>query len=114
MLRELAEEWHPDDARQRSKLEKRFIRLCAKAGIRRPEVNVELLGHEVDCLWRSEKVVVELDSIGFHSQPSELDADRARDIVLRQIDYEILRFTHRRVKSKPGWVQATLTQSLAR
>lgn len=113
-LRELAEEWHPDDARARSKLENQFIRLCREAGLRRPEQNVPLLGYEVDCLWREERVVVELDSVGFHSQPSVLDSDRERDIDLRLNGYEVLRFTHRRVKTKPEWVIAKLNQAMLR
>lgn len=111
-LRVLADEWHPDDARARTELENQFVLLCTKSGLSRPEINVNLLGYEVDCLWREERVVVELDSVGFHSQPSELDADRERDIVLRQHRYEVLRFTYRRFKSKPEWVIAVLSQAL--
>lgn len=112
-LRELTEEWHPDDARARSRLENRFMRLVTRAGFPRPEQNVKVLGYEVDCLWRSRRVVVELDSVSFHAQPSVLDSDRERDIELRMNGYEILRFTHRRVKAKPGWVIAKLGQVLS-
>jgi very-short-patch-repair endonuclease len=113
-LRVVADEWHPDDARARSKLENRFIRLCVNAGLGRPEQNVEVLGYEVDCLWRDQMVVVELDSVGFHSQPSELDRDRERDIVLRQNQFEVLRYTNWRIKNKPGWVVATLIEAMRR
>lgn len=112
-LRELAEEWHPDDARARSKLENQFLRLATGAGFPRPEQNVQVLGYEVDCLWRGEMVVVELDSVSFHAQPSVLDSDRERDIELRMNGYEVLRFTHRRVNNKPGWVIAKLGQALS-
>ena len=34
-----------------------------------PEVNVKVLGREVDCLWRRLGVILELDGNEFHSDP---------------------------------------------
>jgi hypothetical protein len=50
----------------RSELERRFLRLCDRHGLPRPETNVEVAGLEVDFLWREERLVVELDGWRFH------------------------------------------------
>ena len=44
----------PQDVLTRSELERRALRLLAKAGVPIPEVTVHLHGYEVDLLWRYE------------------------------------------------------------
>ncbi len=43
--------------RTRSDLERLFLSLCRKRGIRKPEANVEIGPYEVDFLWRAERLI---------------------------------------------------------
>lgn len=57
------------------------------------ELNVKVLGHEVDVLWRSARVVAEVDGYAFHSSARSFAADRRRDAELTAAGYRVLRFT---------------------
>src|SRR4051812_3645727 len=50
----------------RSELERRFLRLCKRHGLSKPEVNVRIGPYEVDFLWRGDKGVVGNDGYGAH------------------------------------------------
>ena len=63
-------------ARTRSDPEELFLELVRRSGLRPPEVNAELLGFEVDFLWRDERLAVEVDSYRYHSRPSKFERDR--------------------------------------
>lgn len=66
----------------------------------RPELNtvLEVAGRrfEVDCLWRSARLVVELDSRLHHSDAQAFEIDRARDLALLGAGYRTARVTWRR------------------
>lgn len=70
----------------KSGLEERFAQLCAGHGIPKPAINRWiLLGdeyHQVDFLWRSERVVIEVDSKRYHSTGWKLARDARRDELL--------------------------------
>ncbi|MGH2963659.1 MAG: type IV toxin-antitoxin system AbiEi family antitoxin domain-containing protein [Solirubrobacterales bacterium] len=57
---------HRSIPQTRSELERRFLRLCRDAGLPRPAVNVPIDGIEVDFVWPSQRLVVELDGYAFH------------------------------------------------
>lgn len=77
----------------RSDFECRFLALCRRHGIRRPETNVGILpGIEVDILFAAEKVIVELDSWRFHRSHARFVADRARDRRTAAAGYVTLRY----------------------
>lgn len=61
------------------------------------ETNALLLGHEVDVLWRAERVVVEVDAYGTHGDPLAFEVDRARDGRLLACGYRVHRVTWRRL-----------------
>jgi predicted transcriptional regulator of viral defense system len=99
LARVLAEHHEPPPAR--SELERRFLRLCADAGLPAPSVNVLVEGLEVDAFWPKQRLVVEVDGFAHHRSRSAFEADRARDVRLRLAGYEVLRFTYRQVVSDP-------------
>lgn len=66
-LRKAASLHCPELAQTRSVLEERFLDLCENASLPRPEVNQHVAGLIVDALWRSHRLVVELD--GFEGHP---------------------------------------------
>jgi very-short-patch-repair endonuclease len=75
----------------KSGLERRYAELCAQRGLPKPGINRWiLLGdeyHEVDFLWRAEKVVIEVDSNRYHQTGWKLRRDTHRDNLLTAHGY---------------------------
>jgi very-short-patch-repair endonuclease len=101
-----------DPARTRSKAERRLLTLVRTAGLPEPETNAYIGPHEVDCLWRAEKLVVEFDSWSFHSSRKAFENDRRRDADLLARGYRVLRITWRRLIREPDAVIALLSRAL--
>jgi very-short-patch-repair endonuclease len=97
----------------RSKLEARFLAFCRTHGIPIPALNVPLGDFEVDCLWREQRVVGELDSWGHHGDRSAFERDRARDASIQRMGHRIIRITHRRVTRDPDGLDRDLREFLA-
>ncbi|HEX8053146.1 MAG TPA: type IV toxin-antitoxin system AbiEi family antitoxin domain-containing protein [Thermoleophilaceae bacterium] len=108
----LSEQFHELPPTIRSRLERRFLRLCDEAGLPRPAMNVSVLGHEVDMLWADAKVIVELDSWRFHGTRQAFERDRRRDIDLQLAGHRILRFTWRRLQTEPHSLIAAVTRAI--
>ena len=102
----------------RSELEHRFLELCREHGLAAPEMNVRktISGrrYELDCLWRAERVVVELDGAAAHSSVQAFEADRARDAALSAAGFTPLRYTWRRLEHDERGVVAELAALLER
>ena len=96
----------------RSELERRFLRLCARAALPSPEVNVRLGGHVVDFLWRDAGLIVETDGYRYHRGRASFEHDRTRDATLAAAGYEVLRFTWRQIASDPDGVIAAVRARL--
>src|SRR5215210_2335892 len=63
----------------RSELEERFQSLLISAAVPRPETNARVEGMEVDCAWREQELIVELDGHASHAGAQAFETDRARD-----------------------------------
>jgi hypothetical protein len=85
----------------RSKLEVRFLQLCADHDLPRPVANARVAGVLVDFLWRDAKLVVETDGYTYHSTRSAFERDRERDQRLTLAGYTVLRFTYNQVTQAP-------------
>ncbi len=90
-----------DRDRTRSELEARFLRLCRRHRLPRPEVNVRVDRFVVDFLWRRARLIVEVDGWRSHGSRSAFEGDRARDIRLKLLEYEVVRFTWCQVVDHP-------------
>jgi very-short-patch-repair endonuclease len=88
-------------AATRSELERQFLRFCRDRGLPIPAVNVPLAGYVVDCLWREERLVVELDSWSHHGDRESFEADRRRDARIQRAGHRIVRVTSRRMLHEP-------------
>ncbi len=99
--------------RTRSELEARFLRLCRRHRLPRPEVNVRIDRFLVDFLWRQARLIVEVDGWKSHGSRSAFEGDRARDIHLKLLGYEVVRFTWRQLVDHPREV-AQAVRALAR
>jgi very-short-patch-repair endonuclease len=90
--------------RTRSDVESRFLRLCRRHGLPKPEVNVPIGRFTVDFLWRTERLVVETDAYHTHRGYQAFIDDRERDNELMALGLEVLRFTDLRIDKEPARV----------
>jgi predicted transcriptional regulator of viral defense system len=88
---------HLDDAPTNEELEVRFLELCARHGIPRPEVNAPVGRFTVDFLWRDQRVAVETDGMATHGTATAAVADRRRDAALTRAGIRSQRFTWHQV-----------------
>jgi hypothetical protein len=94
-IRTILEEGRIGATVTRSELEDRFLAFLDARGLPRPEVNVLVQGIEVDCLWRAERVIVELDGHASHATRATFESDRARDRTLSVAGHRVVRVTWR-------------------
>jgi very-short-patch-repair endonuclease len=97
----------------RSEAEERLLDLIRKAGLPAPEVNVRIGPHEVDFLWRAERLVVEVDGFQFHSSRASFERDRLRDAELQAQGFRVIRVTWRQLVDQPEGLLARIAQALA-
>ncbi|MDX6682299.1 MAG: hypothetical protein QOG94_2338 [Solirubrobacteraceae bacterium] len=101
----------------RNELEARFLELCGGAGLPAPEVNAWLhldpIGYEADFLWRTRRVIAEVDGRDVHTTRRAFEHDRRRDQRLMLAGYRVVRFTWRQVSGEPATVAATMRELLA-
>ena len=112
-LRRALEIHLPSLARTRSVLEERFLALCEASAIELPEVNVSVRGLLVDALWRSRRLVVELDGQAAHGTCAAVERDRAREITLRTAGFRVIRYSWGQVTEQPEMVVTDLKRALA-
>jgi very-short-patch-repair endonuclease len=100
-------------------MEERFLALCDRAGLPRPECNLPFTlpdGTEVaiDAFWSSAALAVELDSRGFHSGWRAQVQDRRRDAQLTLAGLKPLRFTEADLTREGKGTIALLRELLGR
>jgi len=100
--------------RARSDLEEDFFALVSsyRPPLPLPETNVKLGRHEVDFLWREQKLVVETDSYLYHRGSVSFEDDHARDLDLRAAGYTVLRFSDRQIENEPERVAALVADAV--
>jgi very-short-patch-repair endonuclease len=75
----------------RSKSERRMLEAFRRAALPEPGTNASLAGYEVDFLWVSARLVVEIDGQPFHSARPDRRRDHERDAHLGELGYAVLR-----------------------
>jgi very-short-patch-repair endonuclease len=100
--------------RARSELESLFLRLCRHYRLPPPEANVRIGGLLVDFVWRDRRLIVETDGYRYHRGRVAFEDDRARDLHLRTLGYEVIRLTHDQVVKQSGETAAALKEVIAR
>lgn len=100
-------------AEGRSPLEDRFQRFLRAHRIPPGAANVEVLEHEVDMLWPTARLIVELDSWEHHGHRAAFERDRARDPERLIAGYRAIRVTHRRLDQEADRVAAEIRSLLA-
>jgi very-short-patch-repair endonuclease len=99
--------------RTRSDLERDFLRLCRHHGIPAPEVNVQVGRWTVDFLWRERRLVVETDGYFYHRGRIAFQDDKARDLDLRRLGFEVRHFSEKQVNEQPEEVAEDLRRTLS-
>jgi very-short-patch-repair endonuclease len=84
----------------RSHLEDDFRRFIKRHRLPVPETNQKIAGHEVDAVWRTHNLIVELDSYTFHTTQHAFEQDRERDADLLNAGFRTIRITHTRIKEQ--------------
>ena len=97
----------------RSEAERRMLALIRAARLPAPATNVRVRRHEVDMLWREERLIVEIDGFAFHSSRAAFERDRIRDAELQALGYRVLRITWRQLTDEPEAVVALLAGALS-
>ena len=100
--------------RARSDLEEDFFALIHshRPPLPLPETNVKLGRHEVDFLWREQKLVVETDSYLYHRGSISFEGDYARDLDLREMGYTVLRFNDQQISDEPDRVATLVAEAV--
>jgi len=96
----------------RSEAEHRALDLIRRAGLPEPETNVRIAGYEVDLLWRTERLIVEIDGYAFHSSRRSFERDRRKDQALLAAGFRTMRITWRQIEDQVAAV-AAITRALA-
>jgi hypothetical protein len=104
----------PGTTRTRFELEERMLALCRRFGLPTPEVNADVMGYEVDFVWRTRRVIVETDGWEAHGTRAAFERDRRRDAALVAAGWRVMRITWRRLEREPERVARELGHALAR
>jgi very-short-patch-repair endonuclease len=102
----------PEPDLTRSELERRFLRLCRRQALSRPEVNVRIGEFVVDFLWRDARLVVETDGYRYHRGRAAFEYDYRRQARLIASGFEVLRFTWSQVVDERAEVIAAVSARL--
>ena len=94
-----------------SDLERRFVRLAARAGLPKPQSQRQMGRARVDFYWPELNLVVECDSLRYHRTQLQQAEDRARDHAHRLTGRERERLTHYQVRHEPDHAVAVLRAS---
>jgi very-short-patch-repair endonuclease len=94
-IRNLVSRDHAGAGPTRSVFEDAFLAFVDRHALPRPEVNQRVAGHEVDMLWRPQRLVAELDGRAYHEETFEEDRDR--DATLTAAGLRVVRVTWRRL-----------------
>jgi hypothetical protein len=78
-----------------------------------PLIEYRLHGFRVDAIYPAHRLIIELDSWEFHSNPLQFERDRGRDAVAIKYRHDTLRITWKRMTKHPRQLAAELRALLA-
>jgi len=99
--------------RTRSHGERAMLRLARTACILGYEANARIHGYEVDLLWRSAGVAVEIDGWDGHSSRIAFERDRLKAAKLSSHGITVIPITGRQLRDDPGGVIERLKRAIA-
>ena len=96
----------------RSDLEVKFLEFVDEFGFPIPQTNQWIEGFEIDCLWREQRLAVELDGRAFHDTLQAYERDRERDRLLQAAGWRPIRVTWRQLERSRGGLERDLRRML--
>jgi very-short-patch-repair endonuclease len=99
--------------RTRSPAERKMLRLLRRSGIKGYEMNGRIHGYEVDVLWRTAGVAVEVDGWDAHSGRVAFERDRLKAATLIANGLTVIPITGRQIQADPEGVIGRLLRVLA-
>jgi very-short-patch-repair endonuclease len=75
-------------------------------------VNLRIDALTVDFCWVDRRLIVETDGYRYHSGREAFEDDRARDLRLRALGFEVMRLSYRQVFDESVRVAAVLKAAL--
>ncbi len=101
------------DSGAHSEAERLLVGLLRQAGITGWKANQRLGRWEIDVLFRSPKIAIEVDGLAFHTDPEAFQRDRVKQNDLALMGYQILRFTWLDLTEYADRVLAEITFALS-
>jgi very-short-patch-repair endonuclease len=102
VLRNLLRDERRAQGKTRSDLEDRFLALLDRTDLPLPRLNADVAVSgrffQADCLWRDQKVIVELDGGAVHRTRRAFEKDRERDRILLTDGWQVIRITWRQLR----------------
>lgn len=101
----------------RNDFEDLFSTLLDKAGLPHPVFNAPMeiggIWIKPDCMWREQRLIVELDGFETHGTRAVFESDRARDRALQVAGWRVARITWRQLTESPDIVMAEVSALLS-
>lgn len=114
-LRRAVDEWSLDGKPADSVLEPAMLRLVHRYGLPAVEFHASVGGREVDFWVVGTPIVIECDGWRYHGRNREqFERDRANDAEFAAHGWIVLRFTYRKITTRPGDVARQITQTIER
>jgi very-short-patch-repair endonuclease len=76
--------------------------------------NAPVLSYYVDILFKTQRLIIEVDGWEVHGTRLAFESDRRRRDELEAAGYRVLNFTARQIRSDPEWVIAIVRKALGR
>jgi hypothetical protein len=88
----------------KSDLEELFVAFADRVGLPRPETNGYVEGIEVDCVWRPQRVIIEVDSWEIHRTRAAFERDREKSRILQAAGWRCVPVTYLQLMHGSGEV----------
>lgn len=98
----------------RSEAERRLLELIRAAELPEPRMNVYVHGCLVDAYWPEHGLVVEVDSVRYHSSVPVFERDRDKGNRLVAAGLAVMRLTWHQLRDQPLLVVARIAQAIGR
>lgn len=101
----------------KEELEALFRAFIIERGIPKPlfnaSIEVDGIRLEPDCLWRDQRLIVEVDGGGPHNTRAAIERDKRRDRLLAGAGWLVIRVTWRQLHDEPDALERDLRRTLA-